>query len=338
MPVTYWYQQRALQLREKYDYLILSFSGGRDSHNVLHSFIKNGIHLDEVWCDWPLTHTHGKIDNDPNDRSADNMPSEWTYSIKPELDRLAVTHPNIKITITDSTQMLDNEDQEDTLIVSQYAYYATIKRWRTLDAIVQERSKKHKRVGVIAGIEKPECSIIENCLTLSFNDTYLQIKSDHTGDCVRDVEYFYWSPDLPELLRSQGHAILNYFKVDPSMRNLYDEYTINPNHTLNQTNKQTVSQGNQWRSMINYAIYPYWNPNTLQVDKCINVLYNNEFYNWLSSHTELRALQSHRSALDNSFKMIDHKFFIQDATTNRILNYKPCTTKFFPIGKIHDQF
>ena len=42
------YKQRALQLREKYDYLILYFSGGADSYNVLRSFIDNGIKIDEV--------------------------------------------------------------------------------------------------------------------------------------------------------------------------------------------------------------------------------------------------------------------------------------------------
>ncbi len=42
------YKQRAQQLRDKYDYLSLFFSGGADSTNVLHSFIDNDIFLDEI--------------------------------------------------------------------------------------------------------------------------------------------------------------------------------------------------------------------------------------------------------------------------------------------------
>ena len=37
------YKERAQQLRDSYDYLILYYSGGADSHNVLMSFINNNI-------------------------------------------------------------------------------------------------------------------------------------------------------------------------------------------------------------------------------------------------------------------------------------------------------
>ena len=40
------YRKRALQLREKYDYLVLSYSSGSDSTNILHSFLFNGIKID----------------------------------------------------------------------------------------------------------------------------------------------------------------------------------------------------------------------------------------------------------------------------------------------------
>ena len=42
------YRQRAQQLRDHYDYIILMYSGGADSTNVLNSFIKNDILIDEV--------------------------------------------------------------------------------------------------------------------------------------------------------------------------------------------------------------------------------------------------------------------------------------------------
>jgi len=48
------YRQRARQIRDSYDYLILYFSGGADSYNVLRSFIDNNIKLDEVCVKWPM--------------------------------------------------------------------------------------------------------------------------------------------------------------------------------------------------------------------------------------------------------------------------------------------
>jgi hypothetical protein len=39
------YAARAWELRNKYDYLVLHFSGGADSTNILETFIKNNIFL-----------------------------------------------------------------------------------------------------------------------------------------------------------------------------------------------------------------------------------------------------------------------------------------------------
>ena len=42
----FWYGERARQIRERYDYIVLWFSGGADSHNALMSFVKNNIFVD----------------------------------------------------------------------------------------------------------------------------------------------------------------------------------------------------------------------------------------------------------------------------------------------------
>ena len=47
------YRRRAQQLRDQYDYLILYFSGGADSGNVLHAFLENGIFIDEIVMQLP---------------------------------------------------------------------------------------------------------------------------------------------------------------------------------------------------------------------------------------------------------------------------------------------
>lgn len=43
------YKQRAIQLREQYDHLVLFYSGGADSHTILQTFINNNIKIDEVF-------------------------------------------------------------------------------------------------------------------------------------------------------------------------------------------------------------------------------------------------------------------------------------------------
>ena len=48
------YKQRALQLREAYDHIVLFYSGGVDSWYILNTFIKNNIHLDEIYMYGPF--------------------------------------------------------------------------------------------------------------------------------------------------------------------------------------------------------------------------------------------------------------------------------------------
>jgi hypothetical protein len=49
------YRQRALQLRDEYDYLILNYSGGSDSGYILKTFVENGIKLDQVRVKHPFS-------------------------------------------------------------------------------------------------------------------------------------------------------------------------------------------------------------------------------------------------------------------------------------------
>ena len=42
------FRQRAQQIREKYDYVVLVYSGGVDSHTVLETFLRNNIHINEI--------------------------------------------------------------------------------------------------------------------------------------------------------------------------------------------------------------------------------------------------------------------------------------------------
>jgi hypothetical protein len=43
IPLKTLYKERAQQLRDNYDELILYYSGGSDSHNILHTFLQNNI-------------------------------------------------------------------------------------------------------------------------------------------------------------------------------------------------------------------------------------------------------------------------------------------------------
>ena len=75
------YRNRAQQLRDKYDYLKLEFSGGGDSATVLYSFVNNGIHLDEVIFRYP-TAAEKNVSADPYNTKAENTLSEWEFATR----------------------------------------------------------------------------------------------------------------------------------------------------------------------------------------------------------------------------------------------------------------
>src|SRR5260221_13572359 len=48
------YKMRAKQIRDENEYLILLYSGGADSHQILDTFLKHNIFIDEVRVQYPL--------------------------------------------------------------------------------------------------------------------------------------------------------------------------------------------------------------------------------------------------------------------------------------------
>lgn len=336
LPLMYWYKERARQLREKYDYLILAFSGGADSHNIASVFLKENIKIDEVWCDQPLEHTQDYNFN-KLDLSAGNMPSEWEFAIKPQLAQLSAL-TDWKITITDSTKSMDDEDSEDSLLVTQYSYYATIKRWRMLDRIIEQASKTHQRVGVMVGIEKPNFVLVNGVLCSYFSDGFMQIKTEYTERVKRDIEYFYWAPELPELHRSQCHSFLKFLQANPSKISQCVHGKISRDLSIQLPENQTLTEANQtFRLLLNDSIYPFWQTGTFQVHKPLNKLYHNEFYDWMKvKFKNHRALESNRSSLDNRLRSLAPEFLLYGVDGKTILNYKFFQTKYYPIALIKD--
>jgi hypothetical protein len=105
------YRLRAQQLRQQYDYIRLEASGGGDSTTAIFSFLKNGIHLDEVVFRYPKT-GEKNMSNDPFNTKCENTLSEWHFAAKPILQKLAISHPTIKITMHDFSQNILDQNSE----------------------------------------------------------------------------------------------------------------------------------------------------------------------------------------------------------------------------------
>jgi hypothetical protein len=93
------YTQRAKQIREQYDYVVLMFSGGADSSNVVDVFLKNNIAVDEL-CSYHQLAGSKSIDN--------YMDSEIFKVAYPRTQAILKSHPAIKHRMIDWSHLVQN--------------------------------------------------------------------------------------------------------------------------------------------------------------------------------------------------------------------------------------
>jgi hypothetical protein len=142
---------------------------------------------------------------------------------------------------------------------------------------------------------------------------------------------------MPELHRAQCYAFANYIQSNPAKVSDFWNARIDHNLTIKFDNVRPITELSQdFRLMLNHCVYPFWNHSTFQVEKPKNKLYHNEFYDWMKvKFPKHRALDSHRSNLDNTLHSLSPEFLSFDNDGKTILNYKWFYSKFYPVTKIN---
>lgn len=222
------YRLRAQQLRDKYDYLILSYSGGADSHNVLMSFINNNIKLDQIFVHMPFKIINSSL-HDPNntDTRARNLMSEWDYVIEPTLKQLATSHPNIKIEVSDWTDNITESLFKHDLSPETTDVWGIGNLARSINYSKTgiEKLNQGLSVATIFGADKPNVSKYKNKAYMSFTDRAILLTSYATGV----GEAFYNTPDLPDLAFEMAYQVYLFYKLNPH----FDSFIWSPNRVHN---------------------------------------------------------------------------------------------------------
>ena len=207
------YKRRAQQLRDKYDYVSLFFSGGVDSTNVLHAFIDNGIQLDEVVMFKPRCHVHNPLAT----TLSDNMYSELEFAALPHLQKYLVGS-GVKVRTIYFEDALDALLKNNThasqfyklnfltpTALARVAMAVTDPDWRGLyDA--------GKNVAHIQGIDRPFLAKHGADYTFTFSDfaavfVFEGAETNETSEKIKahqHHEFFYWTPDMPKLAIKQA--------------------------------------------------------------------------------------------------------------------------------------
>lgn len=331
VPLTTLYKERAQQLRDRYDHLVLHYSGGADSHNILHTFLVNNIKLDEVSVRWAKPLRDGKFYTpNKNDQSPTNAVSEWDYAIKPTLDRLKSTHPEIKITIVDFSDKLDDklvksnniENRIVELNMSRGALFSLTARLNPKVEQEATTATRNKRIGHMFGIDKPIVNIDSTGYNMCFQDAMLENTLMYEAQSQGSVEFFYWAPDFPILPMEQAYQIALKFKTDAAAKEtLFEDWADrdseiirNKIHAEQQVQKQVL-----YRDSWSFDTFQAGKPNAARSD----------WYFWLHGSSELSHLkQAHEIAMKNLTSNIDSRMLINAENVPLLI---PLRTKFFNV-------
>lgn len=328
-PIDYFYRNRALQLREKYDYLVAMVSGGADSTNMVDTFLNNGIRLDEIVASAPLSGLSNYNFNDAAN-NAENTISETKYAQMPYMQYVSDNFPNVKLTINDYFDtILSYKDNEWLYNSSDFIHPSTIARY-DLNKLTHltKLAESGKKIGILYGIDKPILHISEsNKVYVVFTDLACNVpRSPFTEkyDNV-DIELFYWNDYNPQMMIKSAHQAMKWI--------------VNNNLSyLLQTDNLTVLEkkinNSKYQRIIYPAIYPsslYNSRPVFQASKNTRSIMAEHDYWMYDKHKDIRTMDMINSNVKSFFKDIDTRFLASDKPDAFKLYYN-----YYQIGSVED--
>lgn len=208
------YRIRAQQIRDENEYVIVCYSGGSDSTNILETFYYNNIHIDEIVV-------VGALSQDPEQGSDFNHNGDLYHNVFPTLTQM--NFPNTKITVLDYTQWFN--DPTNFTLIQKYGneWSKYIGGFKSVHNLFWYDFRKF----VGKGNNKQTCYIMGSDKTIIyhgkiFGSYYTKISDLSVNDYganYSDENFkrinFYISPEktTTDIMRKQGHRLINYVNL-----------------------------------------------------------------------------------------------------------------------------
>lgn len=244
------YKARARQIRDNYDYVVLFYSGGSDSHNMLTAWLDANCKVDEVASFW-------NYDGSKDRQSFLN--AEVNNVVFPYIESLKKQTTDFKFRLIEISQFeLDVVNEFD----ADYAYLANrnFSPNNTAKTIIRKKIKDYrdiiasgKKLCFVWGIEKPVVMHDGARYYASFNDSLDSCVNPYVQSNYEQGWYdelFYWTPDMPLLPIKAAHVLRNFMAVNYDLTNYQDEKMP---HAFNGVLQKYLTY-----DAVKKAIYPYW--------------------------------------------------------------------------------
>lgn len=312
------YKDRARQIREAYDYVVLFYSGGSDSVNMLTAWIDAGLKIDEIATVWSLEGS-----KDPRD----HMNIEIDLVVFPGIKRLKDKGLEFKFRLIDNAQHTIDFIKS---VKDDYNYYAN-NHFSTNNIVksqFRERIKDYvdiidsgKSLCFVWGFEKPQLFHDGDKHYLQFFDIMDNCVSPYSQARVSQGWYdelFYWSPDMPQLIVKQAHTLLKFAETC----DMPEFYQVKPNrYGYNHRLKQYITA-----AAAKIILYPKWDPKTYCDGKASNFVFSerdNWFWNGNADGVEMM-----KSISQTYFKTLGN-YWINDGTNIRSGIKAHCSQKYY---------
>lgn len=300
------YKQRAKQIREQYDYVTLHYSGGADSSTILWAFLESNIFLDEIVMQLPEP-TRQTFNN--RDVSNKNYYSEIQYSAVPFLQKHKnKIHPDTIIRYQDFSkpilELLKKDNWMESTPLCHNITLSGIARQIThnTENHILNLCDKGKRIVQILGIDKPLVFFNGHDYHCFFADTnayhYVSPVDFNQTDISKGsytTEFFYWTPDLPEIVIKQAQEIKKKCQVDPWARFM-----------STQIGKKHISD---FRDVLHPIIYPKEIEVFFQTEKPSSSIMR-EMDSWFWAISEDKLKQNYFNAINYLESKIDPRYAI----------------------------
>lgn len=317
------YDARARSIREMYDYVILSYSGGADSNNILESFIRQGLHIDEIVTNWSQDIPKEFL---TASRETKNNNAEFEHHVKGKLKYIADKLPATKITVLETSNVirqsfLDAGDASWVKNKKEILSAGTTNLYNyTQFAEIRKQFDKGQRIALVLGTDKPRLQIVDNKLYMYFVDTIANIASvqDHISDYPNaEPVFFYWDPLCCDLLCKQAHTVLGYLKANQALQYAW---RITDHKIDRQVREEILKQ----------VIYTNWNSEWFQVNKSVGG-WDNDLDQWFTKG--LVGTKEHSIWLEGLDYVSNRlsTFLVQNGDT---LALKMFSSKMYYIGDI----
>lgn len=220
----YYYKEQAKKIRDEYDYVILCYSGGYDSTNILETFYYNNIKIDKIVV-------VGAFSQDIFYGSDTNHNGEIYYNVFSYLKHLnlenitQVCDYSLLMNSPDNFSIHTYEDAWSDKIGSYISPHHWF--WHDLEKHVIPKSWENQKIAIIFGKEKTHLrwlyrssiyniSTKEGKIGFAFDDGVNSYGNPISNESIKRI-HFYWDPAFPIIPIKQVHILKKSFEIKQAL-------------------------------------------------------------------------------------------------------------------------